>query len=71
MLEDDEWEAFRQNLSLLLELNLYNQMWIGQSKLFTPIFRELVEEIRSELEQANRLGTSGTEILAFDPRDRR
>jgi hypothetical protein len=70
MLEDDEWGAFRHNLALLLELKLYNQYWAGHTKLFTPIFRDLVEEIRSELKQSDRLGTSGTEILAIDPRDR-
>ena len=69
MLESDEWEAFRYNLILLFELKLYNRYWVGSEKIFTPVFRELVESIRGELEQTGKLGEGGIEIMGINSND--
>ena len=63
MLEPEEWAAFRTNLELLFELNVYNRFWLGQERLFTPLFQELVGEMRSRLESSGRLGTGGMEVM--------
>ena len=65
MLEDEEWEAFRYNLSLLFELRMYNHFWVGHERQFTPVFRAFVEDLRSELDEAGRLGVAGAELMGF------
>lgn len=69
MLDADEWAAFRYNLSLLFELSMYDRFWPGHERQFTPVFRELVEELRVELRAAGRLGTAGAEIMGLAPSD--
>ena len=63
MLEAEEWEAFRNNLELLFEMEVYNRFWNGGAKLFTPMFQTLVEGIRTGLESSGRLGTSGLDVM--------
>ncbi len=63
MLEPEEWAAFRTNLELLFELNVYNRFWLGQERLFTPMFQQLVGDIRTRLESAGRLGAGGLEVM--------
>lgn len=68
MLDDDEWAAFHYNLSLLFEMSVYNRFWPGHERQFTPVFRRLVEDIRSDLEQSGRLGAAGPDIMKLAPK---
>jgi hypothetical protein len=69
MLEDDEWEAFRFNLSLLFEIGMYDRFWTGHERQFTPVFREFVEGMRRELQEAGRLGAAGAEVMGFNSKE--
>ena len=69
LLQRDEWLAFRSNLSLLFELDFYNHCWEVLRPQFTPIFRQLVEDISQDLEERGRLGAAGAEIIGLGKRE--
>ena len=70
MLDDDEWAPLRYNLALLFEMDMYNRFWPGHEPQFTPVFRQLVEEIRRDLDEENRLGAAGPEMMNLPPRQK-
>ena len=66
LLQQDDWLAFRSNLSLLFELDFYNHCWEVFKPQFTPIFRQLVQDISQDLEERGRRGAAGVEIIGLE-----
>lgn len=63
MLSPDEWQGFFENLKLFFETELFNRYWAVDRRMFSPVFRELVEEIRATLSEAGSLGAAGDSQL--------
>jgi len=63
MLSPDEWQGFFENLRLFFETELFNRYWAVDRRMFSPVFRDLVEAIRTELEDSGSLGAAGTSHL--------
>ena len=63
MLSPDEWQGFLENLRLFFETELFNRYWAMDQRMFSPVFREVVEGIRAELAESGSLGTAGDSQL--------
>ena len=66
LLEPDEWAAFRYNLLHVFKTDVYNRFWEGQEQLYTPVFRNLVEEVRDELRGSGQLSKGGVETIGME-----
>ena len=63
MLSPDEWRGFCEHLRLVLETEWSNRYWGVDQRMFSPVFRDLVEEIRAELEDPGSLWGAGDSQL--------
>jgi len=70
MLSPDEWQGFLENLRLFFETDLFNRYWALDQRMYSPVFRKLVEEIRADLADSGSLGAAGfSQLMRADEAD--